>query len=163
MSSYIDTWMRIQTEYISVKNCWMKSISYDFKVHQQYCQRTCFSLTALQWFDVHHGLWWALPGLLSALPGHVIGAPRLVVGTPRLVAGTPRCSQACHRRFQMLPWLSPNLLYSLRFLPVLPGAPEGHCINPANSGILPPWDSGPTTPRHSQRLPVTKMHFAEGS
>jgi len=84
------------------------------------------------------------PRLLVGTPRLVVGAPRLLVGTPRLVVGAPRCSQTCCRRSQ-----------------VLPGAPGGHCIGPVNSGIWPPWDSGPTTLRHSHRLPVTKIHFAD--
>jgi len=63
---------------------------------------------------------------------------------PRLVYSDSGCSQACHRHSQ-----------------VLPGAPEGHCIRQVNTGIWPPWDSGPTTLRHSQRLPVTRIHLAD--
>jgi len=103
--------MIIKTEYISCKNRWTISSSYDFQAHQQHFQRWwCFSQTALQWFNVLPGLWsvftglwsvlpglwsvllslwWALPGLLPVLPG----APRLVVGAPRLVSGIPRRSQ----------------------------------------------------------------------
>jgi len=79
------------------------------------------------------------------------GVPRLVVGAPRLVAGALRCSQACNRCSQAC----------CRRTQVLPGAPEDHCIGPVNAGILPSWDSGPTTLRHSQTLPVTKIHFAD--
>jgi len=75
--------MRIQTEYMRFKNCWMISSSYDLQAYQWSSQmRCCFSHTALQWFVV-------LPGLSLALPG----APRLVVSSNRLVAGVPRCSQ----------------------------------------------------------------------
>ena len=78
--------------------------------------------------------------VIQRAPRLVVSAPRLVVGALRLVASAPRCSQACGQHSQ-----------------VLPGAPGGHCIGPVNSGIWPPWDSGPTTLRHSQRLPVTKI------
>jgi len=65
--------MRIQIEYMSFKNRWTISSSYDFQAHLQRSQRRCcFSLSALQWFEVLPGLLPALPGLLSALPG----APR---------------------------------------------------------------------------------------
>jgi len=84
-------------------------------------------------------------------PRHVVSAPRLSVGASRLVAGAPWCSQAyC--------WLTQAWC---RRTQAHPGAPGGQCIGPVNSGIWPPWNSHPTTLRHSQRLPVTKTHFAD--
>jgi len=132
--------MRIQTEYIRYRNRWTISSSYDFQAHQQCSQRGCFSQTALQWFDVLTGLWLALSGLSPALPG-----------AANLVAGAFRCSQACGWRFQTC----------RRRSRVLAGVPEGHCVGPVNSGIWSPWDSGPTTLRHSEMLLVTKIHFAD--
>ena len=61
--------MRIQTEYLSFKNHWTISSSYDFQVHRQCSQRwCCFSHTALQWFELL--LVWSpvLPGLSLVLP-----------------------------------------------------------------------------------------------
>jgi len=80
----------------------------------------------------------------------VARAPSHVVGTPRLVAGTGRCSQAFRRHSQAC----------RRPTHMLPGAPEGHRIGPVHSGIWPPSDSGLTTLRHTQSLPVTKLHNA---
>ena len=89
--------MRIQTEYMSFKNRWTISSSYDSQVHLEHSQRRChFFQTALQWFDV-------LPDVSLALPDAprvVVGAPRLVVGAPRLVAPAPRCSQV-HLQFSL--------------------------------------------------------------
>jgi len=89
----------------------------------------------------------ALPGLLSALPGLSPALP----GTPRCVVGTSRCSPGNYQT---------SYVY-LDFLLVLPDAPDGHCISPLHSGISPHWDSGPTTARHSHRLPVTIIRFAD--
>jgi len=55
-----------------------------------------------------------------------------------------RCSQACHQCSDMLP-----------------ASPEGHCISPVNSGNWPPWDSGLTARRYSQRLPEMKIHLVD--
>jgi len=80
---------------MSFKNRWTISSSYDFQANQQRSQRrSCFSQTALLWFEVLTGLSSALPDLSPVLPG----ALRLVVGAPRLVAGAPRCSQV-HPKF----------------------------------------------------------------
>ena len=121
---------------------------YDFQGHLQCSERRwCFSQTGLQWFDL-------LPGLLSACSSMspvIPGAARLLVSAPRLVAGTPRCSPGCH----WTSYVHPD------FSHMLPDAPEGHCISPVNSRIWPPWDSSPTTPRHSQTLPVTKIHIPD--
>ena len=91
------------------------------------------------------------PRLVVRASRLVVGIPRLVVGALRLVADAPRCSQAGGRHSQTCYQCSK----------VLPGAPEGHCISPVNSGIWPPLDSGLTALRHSQRLPVTKIHCAD--
>jgi len=116
--------MRIQTEYMSFRNCWTISSSYDFQAHHQPSQRgCCFSQTPLLWFKVLpdmspalSGLWLALPELWPGLPGAprlVIGTPRLVFGSPRLVVGTPRlvagassfseCLQECPPRVWYFP------------------------------------------------------------
>jgi len=79
----------------------------------------------------------------------VVGTPRLVFGASWLVFGAPRCSPGCHQTFYDHP----------DCLPVLPVALKRRCITAVNYGIWPPRDSGPATPRHSQRLPVTKIHF----
>ena len=78
--------MRIQTEYMSFKNCWMISSSYDFQAHQQCSQRRwCFSQTAVLWFEVLPDMSPALPDLPWALPG-----------APKVLSGAPRCSQTYH-------------------------------------------------------------------
>jgi len=125
--------MRIPTEYMSFKNCWTISSSYHFQAHLQLSQR--------RWCFSQTALQWfdVLPGLSLALPGlwsALPEAPRFAVSAPSLVAGAPRCSQL-HLK--------------------------GHCIGSGQSGIWPPWDSGPTTLRHSQRLPATKIQFADAS
>jgi len=75
--------MRIQTEYMCLKNHWTLSSSHDFQAHQRCSQRSgCFSQSALLRYKV-------LAGLLPALAG----APRHLVSAPRLVTGSPRCSQ----------------------------------------------------------------------
>jgi hypothetical protein len=96
-----------------------------------------------------------LPSALSSLslmlpdaPQFVVSFPTLVISTLWLVISTPRCSPGYHQT---------SYIY-LDFLPVLPGAPEYHCISPAHTRIWPPWDSGPITSRHSQRPPQTKIH-----
>jgi len=74
--------MKIQTEFISFKNCWIISSSYDFQAHRSVPKEDdVFS-------DCATVIW---------------RAPRLVVGAPRCVVGAPRCSQACCRRSQVLP------------------------------------------------------------
>jgi len=86
--------MRIQTEYLSFKNHWMISSSYDIQAHQQHSERRCcFSQTALLWFEVLQGL---SPALLGA-PRVVVGASRLVVGAPRRVAGAPSSSKVLRK------------------------------------------------------------------
>jgi len=123
-------------------------------------------------------MWSALPDLWSALPDFCWRSQ--TCGWRSQTWG--QCSQACHRRFQVLPHLSSALPGASRRViriprcypgchqtsyghldlsRVLPDAPEGHCISPVHSGIWPPWDSGPTTSRHSQRLPEIKIHFAD--
>ena len=103
--------MRIKTEYSS----------YDFQAHQQRSQRrSCFSQTALLWFEVLPDMSLVLPGLSPALPG----APRLVVGAPRLVAGAPSYSegpQECPPRV----WYSPEIDASKFTLHILSDTPGG--------------------------------------
>jgi len=93
-------------------------------VHQQCSWRRCFlSQNALQWFEV-------LPGMSPALPG-----------APRLVVSAPWYSPGCHQTSYVHP----------DFSPVPSGAPACHCMGLVHSRIWLPWDSGPTTPRGSQR------------
>jgi len=96
--------MRIQTEYMSFKNRWTISSSYDFQAHQQCSQRRCrFSHTALSL---------ALPGA----PWLVVGAPRLVVSTPRLLAGALRLCAGAPRWSQVHPKFSPALRGVLKLI-----------------------------------------------
>jgi hypothetical protein len=82
--------------------------------------------------------------LIECAPMFVVGAPRLVVGTLRIFASALSCIQVCGQCSQ-----------------VLPGAPEGYYISPANALIRGPWDSGPTTLRQSLSLPITNLHIAD--
>jgi len=87
MGSYIDTYMRIQTEYRTFKNRWTISSSYDIQAHQQRCQRRCCFKIALQWFEALPDLLPELSGLTPALPG----APKLVVGARSYSEGQQEC------------------------------------------------------------------------
>jgi len=59
--------MRIQPEYMSFKNHWTISSSYEFQAHQQRSQRRLiFSQTAPLWFEV-------LPDMSPELPGALFG------------------------------------------------------------------------------------------
>jgi len=111
---YIDTQMRIQSEYVTFKNRWTIYSSYNFQAHQQCSQRKCcFSQTALLWFEVLQEMSLALPG-----------APRLAVGAPSLGASTSSYSegwQKCHPRV----WYSPEIDASKFILHILSDTPEG--------------------------------------
>jgi len=113
--------MGIQTEYMSFKNRWTISSSYDFQAHlQRFQRRCCFSQTALLWFEVFPDLSPALPGLSPALPGarrHVVGAPRLVAGAPSDSEGR----QECPPKF----WYSPEIDASKFTLHILSDTPGG--------------------------------------
>jgi len=85
--------MRIQLEYMSVKNCWTIRSSYDFHPQQQRFQwRSCCYHTAQLRFK-------ALSDMLPALTG----APRLVISSTKLVASAMKC-------YQVHPMFSPVLL-----------------------------------------------------
>ena len=92
--------MRIRTEYMSFKNRWTMSSSYDFQAQQQRSQRKCcFSQTALQCFEALLDLLLALPerslallDLSLVLPGLLLVLP----GVPNVLSGAPRCSQTYH-------------------------------------------------------------------
>jgi hypothetical protein len=81
----------------------------------------------------------------------VISAPRVLVSMSWLVASAPRYSQTCHQCSQACRSRSH----------MFPVTTESHCIGSANLVIWPHWDSGLTTLRHSHRLLVTKIHFAD--
>jgi len=112
------------------------------------------------------------PKLVTCIPNLVDGAPSCVVsilsllistlsivvralshviGPPSIVARRPWCSLGCY----------PISYVHVECGPRLQGAQGGHCISAVDYGISLPWDSGLTTPKHSHRLPVTKMHFAD--
>ena len=89
--------MRIQTEYMSFKNCWTISSSYNFQVHPRRSQRRCFSQTADLWFNVLPDL--SLPGMTSALADFSSALPDLSLvlpGAPKVLSGALRCSQTYH-------------------------------------------------------------------
>jgi len=147
--------MKIQSEYFSFKNHSTISSSHDYQVHQRCPQRRCCCFQiALQWLEVLPGLLLALPDMSVALPAMSSVLPDLSLvftGAPRFVVSAPRCSPGCQQTSYI------HLGFSL----VLPGVSEGHSISPVHSGIWPPWDSGPTTSRHPQRLPEREIHFAD--
>lgn len=60
-----------------------------------------------------------------------------------------RLSPHCHQTSYGLPGLSPAHAV----------APEANCIWSVCSEIWLPWDSGPATPKYSQRLLLVKIHF----
>jgi hypothetical protein len=98
---------------MSFKNCWMIYCSYDFQTHQQRFQwRSCFSQTALPWFEV-------LPRLPPALPGLLLVVP---VVSPTL-PGAPTCSWRSLRRSSQLCDLTTPGFWSINSL-TLPEAPS---------------------------------------
>jgi len=125
--------MRLQTEYMSFKNHWMISSSYDFQAHLKRSQRRYFSQTALLRLEVLpelspalQELSLALPCLSPALPGLSLafpGAPRLVVSAPWFVAGAPSSSegrQECPPRVGYSPEIDASM-FTLHILPDTPG------------------------------------------
>jgi len=115
MGSNIDAWMRIQTEYISFKNCWRISSSCNFQAHLQRSQRCRLSQTALQRFNVLLGLSLVLPGISPALPGvstplpgvspALPGVSPALLSAPKHFAGTPRCSHTYYNHSHHTPVL----------------------------------------------------------
>jgi len=75
------------------------SSSYDFQAHLQHSQRSCFSQTALLWFDVLPELLPALRGLSSAHRDLSPALPDLSPadpGAPKVFSSAPQCSQTYH-------------------------------------------------------------------
>lgn len=100
------------------------------------------------------GLSLELQGFLRVVPGPSLalaGTPRHLIDTLRIPACAPRCPYCYLQTFYVLSDLSPVLL----------GESEVHCISPVNSGIWTHWDSSPTTPKPSQKLPVTVIYFTD--
>ena len=123
--------MTVQTEDMRVKNHWMISSSYDIQAHQQHSQRWC-CLSNIAVRQFEVLAGWS-PALPSLSNAHP--DPPLVVTRPLISSLTVHSHSLVHLK--------------------------GHCIGPINSGICPPWDSGLTTAKHSQSLPVTKIHVAD--
>jgi hypothetical protein len=106
--------MGIQTEYMSFKNRWTISSSYDFQVHQQRSQRRCcVSQTAVLWFEVLQDISLALPGASRA----DVGAQRLVAGAPSYSEGRLECPASI--------WYSPEIDISKFTLHILSDTPGG--------------------------------------
>jgi len=128
MGSYIDTYMRIQTEYRSFENCWRVSSSYYIQAHQHHSQwRCCFLQTALLWFSV-------LPDLSPVLSGL---SPKLPSLSPAL-AGVVRCTQSSLQCFKVFPNTLQSLSwYSCTVLAMVP------YLEPA--GFIPLHGNGHTT------------------
>jgi len=82
--------MRIQTVYMTFKNCWTISSSYNFQLHQLCSpRRCCFSQTAVMWVEVLPELLLALPDISLALPGLVSALPDLLL----VHRDAPRCTR----------------------------------------------------------------------
>jgi hypothetical protein len=106
--------------------------------YSQYDFQTHQQHSQRQWFISQPAPLW-----FKVLSGCLLVLPDLSWALPETLA-YHRHSQASRQRTQ-----------------VLLGAPADHGMGPVHSGIWPPCDSGLTTFRHSQRLPVTKMHFGD--
>jgi hypothetical protein len=125
--------MRLQTEYMSrFKHHLMKSSNHDIQGQLLHSLTICsIHQSGLQQFEVLQGLLPMLLGLSLAFPC-----------TPTVVIRYYMYLQIC-------------------FLYCLPHAPDGHYFDPVSSMIGFPWDSGLTTSKYSQRLPVAKIHVAD--
>jgi len=93
-------------------------------------------------------------------------------GAPRVVPGNLWWAEADPMHLQVGCGMSPGIpnaplvvpwppILLQKWLPSPPGAPEGHSLGTVKSEIWPIWDSGLTTPKHSQRLQVAKIHFVD--
>lgn len=110
--------------------------------------------TCLLCFHMSSALSAGLPSLFSALLDMLLalaGLSPALPDTSRPVITTHSCTPSCHFIFYI----------HLDYLRVLAGMPEGHCVSPVHSGIRPLSDSGVITSNPSQRLTVTKIHFAD--
>jgi len=82
--------MRMLNQYMTLKNCWERSSSYDFHAHRQNSQRRrIFTQSTLLWLQVLRDLSPAFLGLSLAPPG----IPPALPGEPNVHFSTPRCSQ----------------------------------------------------------------------
>jgi hypothetical protein len=79
---YINTSMRIPTQYMSCNNHWTISSSYDFQAHKQRSQKNMLFILDCS-------------TVIERTPRHVTGAPRFV-------AGASSCSQGCRRHSHLL-------------------------------------------------------------
>jgi len=68
---YIDTMIRIQTEYMSFKSIQWCSSSYDIQEHHQHFQSRFHSQTAQYWFKVLISVMLTLQGLPQHIPQHI--------------------------------------------------------------------------------------------
>jgi len=109
-----------------------------------------------------------IPSLVISAPSFVIGAPRCVVRTSILVTGTRRCSQTCCQCTQasgcctqVLPGLSPDLLYALRFFSGAAWCTWRPLHRFSKLWNLTTLGFSSKTPTQFQRLPEIKMHFAD--
>lgn len=145
------------------KNRCTINFTYDFNVHQQCSQRTCLHQTELQWFAGVSGISSAHPGWLSPLTD-ISSAPQVL--SPPL-PGALMCYQ--------------NSFWSIEVLSILSQLLQWFCCRswPRSKGLIRPagmpsygcilsyhWRIQVYTPhslRHSRWLPVTNIHFADGS
>jgi len=107
----------MQTEYMSFKNCWTISSSYDFQAHCNVPKDVSFPRLLYRDSRCFQSCRWrtqVLPGVSSALPDLSSELPDWVLALPDLSSALPDLSS-------MLPDLSSALL---GFSPALPGAPR---------------------------------------
>jgi len=117
---YIDTSMRLRTEYMGSKTPWTISSSFDFQAHWKCSQRRYYSQTALLWCELLPELSPALPDLLPALPG----ASMLVVGAAWIVAGAPKYLEG-QQEYPPMVWHSLEIDAAKFTLHILSDTPGG--------------------------------------
>jgi len=144
--------MRIQTEYMNFKYCWMISSSYDFQAHQQ--QHPKKMLLFLDCCTVIRGA----ARCLTGTHGLVTGAPWLVPAAPRIGADALWRSQVFSNLSQSLPWIFCTSHQRSQLLWRPAGMPSLGLILSWN------WPISVYTPhplRYSWSFPVIKIHFAD--
>lgn len=124
-----------------------------------WCAQECGQHPGL--WPAHPELWPAHPELWPSHPRVLLAHPGLMLAHPVLLSvqpGAPMVVSQPHMSLQIL--CQPPQVY-LKATALVPVAYEGPSIGPVNSGIWLCQDCGETSPRHFQRLPATKIHFAD--
>jgi len=141
--------MTLQTDYMSFEHRWTISSGYNFQANQQWSQRWwCFSQMDLLWFMVLSNLLQVLRGVLLTLPG-----------ARRCTQSSYQWSKIFPNLSQSLPWYFCTSHHWSKLLRSPVGMPSEGLILSWNNCILVPT---PHPLRHSWKLPVNEMHFADG-